>query len=147
MRAREKKKKKIKKTDCSKQRKSKSEHGRSSDSNRESDSGLDGQAQLLDKQEPPSKSESHDDSEVEVVMPNGGNRLHAHVEKHIGVMQEGQANLEGRTDELEKKVEYYEDLSENRLVDIDRWVDGSMGLETVLHELHQLRRAPKSNVS
>ncbi|EUC53935.1 AT hook motif protein, partial [Rhizoctonia solani AG-3 Rhs1AP] len=69
---------------------------------------------------------SAEDSEVELVehsrRPVAQPR--PRVEEHIDVMQEGQANLQEQVDELSNKVEYYKGLSESRLVDIVRWVDG-----------------------
>ncbi|EUC54271.1 hypothetical protein RSOL_035340 [Rhizoctonia solani AG-3 Rhs1AP] len=47
------------------------------------------------------------------------------VEEHIDVMQEGQANLHERVVQLEKKVEYYKNLSEEHLNDVVQWVGGN----------------------
>ncbi|CAE6450727.1 unnamed protein product, partial [Rhizoctonia solani] len=99
--------------------KSQPAHGLSSDSEQEkqSDSNKSG------------SDEDTEDSEIEFVEGPQSTKPaappRARMEEHIDVMQEGQANLHGQLAQLEKKVEYYKNLSEERLNDVVQWVGGN----------------------
>ncbi|CUA70996.1 hypothetical protein RSOLAG22IIIB_09277 [Rhizoctonia solani] len=70
--------------------------------------------------------EGTEDSEIKIVerpqRTNPAALPRPRVEEHI--MQEGKANCNDRVTQLEKKVEYYKNLSETRLNDIVQWMGG-----------------------
>ncbi|CUA76348.1 hypothetical protein RSOLAG22IIIB_12222 [Rhizoctonia solani] len=121
----EKKEKKRKRTTRARHReRSQSTHELSSDPEQEeeSDSNKSG------------SDEGTKDSEIKIVerpqRTNPAALPRPRVEEHIDVMQEGQANCNDQVTQLEKKVEYYKNLSEERLNDIVQWTIKTKNVKT-----------------